>query len=292
MSHPAGKALVGPNKKSSKRAKTAAPVKSTRVAKLEAEVRALLRREKLHRREVALIEKKLTQFASDLEFALELERRRSNELEQAYYDMVLRLTRASAYKDNETGAHILRVSYYARTLARYAGWNETDQELLFRAAPLHDVGKIAIPDNLIRKRGSLKTEDWVVMENHTLIGAQLLEGSNSRLLEMARDIALTHHERWDGSGYPRGLRGNQIPIAGRIVMLSDNYDALRSPRSYKKGYNHATACRIILEGDPGRTSPDHFDPQLLEIFREHHLEFDEIYERLKNEESPYGLGAL
>jgi putative two-component system response regulator len=201
--------------------------------------------------------------------------------------MVLRLTRASVYKDNETGAHIQRVSFYARIVARTLGWSEMDQELIFRAAPMHDVGKIAIPDVLIRKRGSLDSEDRRVMESHTLIGAQLLEGSNSRLLEMARDIAVTHHEHWDGSGYPRGLQGNQIPIAGRIVMLGDNYDALRSQRSYKKGFPHAKACRIILEGD-GRTRPEHFDPQLLEIFRQVHLEFNEIFERFQQEDPAIG----
>ncbi|MBL8238385.1 MAG: HD domain-containing protein [Bryobacterales bacterium] len=218
----------------------------------------------------------------DTEFALELERRRSQELEEAYYDTVLRLTRASAYKDRETGAHIQRVSHYAKILARQLGWSDDDQELIFRAAPMHDVGKIAIPDDLIRKRGSLNGGDRQVMESHTQIGASLLEGSTSRLLDMAREIALTHHERWDGSGYPHGLVGEQIPISGRIVMLSDHYDALRSRRSYKRSIDHEATCRIILEGD-GRTSPGHFDPRLLEIFAAVHGEFDAVFEQYKDE---------
>ncbi len=218
----------------------------------------------------------------DTEFALELERRRSQELEEAYYDTVLRLTRASAYKDRETGAHIQRVSHYAKILARQLGWSDDDQELIFRAAPMHDVGKIAIPDDLIRKRGSLDGGDRQVMESHTLIGASLLEGSNSRLLDMAREIALTHHEHWDGTGYPHALVGDQIPIAGRIVMLSDHYDALRSRRSYKRGFEHEATCRIILEGD-GRTLPCHFDPKLLQIFAEVHPEFDAVFEQYKDE---------
>lgn len=218
----------------------------------------------------------------DTEFALELERRRSQELEEAYYDTVLRLTRASAYKDRETGAHIQRVSHYAKVLARCLGWDAEDQELVFRAAPMHDVGKIAIPDDLIRKRGSLDGGDRQVMESHTLIGAALLEGSNSRLLDMAREIALTHHEHWDGTGYPHRLIGEQIPIAGRIVMLSDHYDALRSRRSYKRAIDHEGTCRIILEGD-GRTMPSHFDPKLLEIFATAHGEFDVIFEQYKDE---------
>ena len=218
----------------------------------------------------------------DTEFALELERRRSQELEAAYYDTVLRLTRASAYKDRETGAHIQRVSHYAKILARQLGWSDEDQELIFRAAPMHDVGKIAIPDDLIRKRGSLEGGDRQVMESHTFIGASLLEGSSSRLLDMAREIALTHHEHWDGSGYPHRLVGEQIPIAGRIVMLSDHYDALRSRRSYKRGFDHDATCRIILEGD-GRTLPDHFDPNLLAIFGIVHREFESVFEQYKDE---------
>lgn len=215
-------------------------------------------------------------------FALELERRRSQELEEAYYDTVLRLTRASAYKDRETGAHIQRVSHYAKILARRLGWPEDDQELMFRAAPMHDVGKIAIPDDLIRKHGSFDGGDRQVMESHTLIGASLLEGSSSRLLVMAREIALTHHEHWDGTGYPHGLIGDQIPISGRIVMLGDHYDALRSRRSYKRGFDHETTCRIILEGD-GRTLPAHFDPHLLEIFATTHRDFDSVFEQYKDE---------
>ncbi len=250
---------------------------------LEAQIKSLTRGEKLRRREVVVFERKLREIAVDLEFALELERRRSAELEQAYYDMVLRLTRASIYKDNETGAHIQRVSHYARIIARQIGWSKADQELIFRAAPMHDVGKIAIPDALIRKRGSLGCEDRKIMESHTLRGSQILEGSSSRLLEMARDIAVTHHEHWDGTGYPSRLQGNEIPIVGRIVMLCDNYDALRSQRSYKKSFPHEKACRIILEGD-ARTRPEHFDPQLLEVFRIVHPEFKEVFERFELEE--------
>jgi len=218
----------------------------------------------------------------DTGFALEMERRRSQELEEAYYDTVLRLTQASVYKDRETGAHIQRVSYYTKILARKLGWTEADQELIFRAAPMHDVGKIAIPDDLIRKRGSLDGMDRQVMDSHTLIGARLLEGSNSRLLDMAREIALTHHEHWDGTGYPHGLIGEQIPISGRIVMLSDHYDALRSRRSYKRAFDHDATCRIILEGD-GRTVPAHFDPNLLRIFAIAHSEFEVVFEQYNDE---------
>jgi putative two-component system response regulator len=252
------------------------------LAQATAQIAELERRQTVLRQQLREARRSGRAARVDTGFALELERRRSQELEAAYYDTVLRLTRASAYKDRETGAHIQRVSHYAKVLARQLGWSDEDQELIFRAAPMHDVGKIAIPDDLIRKRGSLEGGDRQVMESHTLIGASLLEGSSSRLLDMAREIALTHHEHWDGSGYPHHLVGEQIPIAGRIVMLSDHYDALRSRRSYKRGFDHDATCRIILEGD-GRTLPDHFDPNLLVIFGLVHREFESVFEQFKDE---------
>jgi putative two-component system response regulator len=245
---------------------------------LEREMRTL-------RRELREAKRLRREATAELGFALELEKRRSDELEAAYYDTILRLTRASAYKDKETGAHIQRVSHYAKILAARLGWNEEDQELIFRAAPMHDVGKIAIPDSIIRKRGTLEGVDRKLMESHTIIGASLLEGSSSRLIDMAREIALTHHERWDGTGYPHRLSGEQIPIAGRIVMLSDHYDALRSRRSYKHGFDHTTTCQIILEGD-GRTCPNHFDPHLLRMFLMVHPEFDAVFEQYRDDADP------
>ncbi|MBM3765122.1 MAG: HD domain-containing protein [Acidobacteria bacterium] len=270
-----------PIEKSSSRRRAVQPAPQT-LEEASARITELETRQESIRRELSEARRLNRAATIDIGFALELERRRSMELEEAYYDTILRLTRASAYKDRETGAHIQRVSHYARVLARHLGWSDDDQELVFRAAPMHDVGKIAIPDDLIRKAGSLDRGDRKVMESHTLIGASLLEGSNSRLLDMAREIALTHHEHWDGSGYPHKLTGEQIPISGRIVMLSDNYDALRSRRPYKRAFDHEATCRIMLDGD-GRTLPSHFDPRLLEIFRAAHHEFDGIFEQFKDE---------
>ncbi|MBM3755307.1 MAG: HD domain-containing protein [Acidobacteria bacterium] len=272
---------VRPNKKSSSRRRAVQPAPQS-LAEAIARIAELETRHESIRRELSEARRLNRAATIDIGFALELERRRSMELEEAYYDTILRLTRASAYKDRETGAHIQRVSHYARVLARHLGWSDDDQVLIFRAAPMHDVGKIAIPDDLTRKAGSLDRGDRKVMESHTLIGASLLEGSNSRLLDMAREIALTHHEHWDGSGYPHKLTGEQIPISGRIVMLSDNYDALRSRRPYKRAFDHEATCRIMLDGD-GRTLPSHFDPHLLEIFRAAHQEFDAIFEQFRDE---------
>ncbi len=223
-------------------------------------------------------------YAQDLKLALAAEQHKNRELEQAYTDTILRLAKASRYKDEETGAHIERLSHYARSLALFIGWQPSRAQWLFTVAPMHDVGKIGIPDALLSKKGPLNEQEWDVVRQHPLLGASLLEGSCSPLLEMAKEVALTHHERWDGTGYPRGLRGNQIPITGRIVMLCDLYDALRSRRPYKPAFSHSKACDVMFNGG-GRTKPSHFDPRLLEAFRELHGEFDRIYSTVLEEET-------
>jgi putative two-component system response regulator len=200
------------------------------------------------------------------------------EIKEGYIDTILRLTVVAEYRDGETAAHIRRMGYYCAEMAKHAGWSDEDRELIFYASPMHDIGKVGIPLEILLKRSSLTPEEFALIKTHTLIGANILQGSKSKYLEMARQIALTHHERWDGTGYPKGLEGEEIPLAGRIVNMIDQYDALRSKRPYKDPLDHETAVRTILRGD-GRTSPEHFDPDLRKVFAEVAPAFSQIFER-------------
>ncbi len=246
------------------------------------DLKVLLHREEQKSRQLGQMNQQLLTYARDVKKAYHAERQKNQELEGAYADTLLRLALASRYKDEETGGHIARLSYSAKALALFIGWNKTRAQRLFAAAPMHDVGKIGIPDSVLGKHGPLDETEWKIIRRHPTIGASLLAGTSSPLLRMAREVALTHHERWDGSGYPQGLEGENIPMSGRIIMLVDQYDALRSRRPYKTPFTHAKACDVILNGSD-RTKPSHFDPQLLEAFREIHFKFDEIFSRISDE---------
>ena len=158
---------------------------------------------------------------------------RTQQLKETQLEIVHRLAQAAEHRDNETGSHIVRMSHYAVVLGRAAGMNEEECDILLHATPMHDVGKLGIPDRILLKPGKLDADEWEIMKQHTVIGAQLLSNSQSPVLQMGEAIALTHHERWDGSGYPNRLAGEDIPLPGRICAIADVFDALSSKRCYK-----------------------------------------------------------
>jgi len=191
----------------------------------------------------------------------ELVHERTEALYQTRLQVVRRLGRAAEYRDNETGLHIVRMSQVSALLAKSLGWNETQCELMLHASPMHDIGKIGIPDTILLKPGRFEAGEWEIMKRHTLIGGELLDGDDSELLQMARAIALTHHERWDGSGYPYGLTGEDIPQTGRIVAVADVFDALISARPYKKPWSVEEAVSFIGDG-----AGSQFDPEVVTHF--------------------------
>jgi putative two-component system response regulator len=188
---------------------------------------------------------------------------RMEELRATRLEIVQRLGLAAEYKDNETGLHVIRMSHFSRVLGLAAGMSDAEAEDLLHAAPMHDVGKIGIPDRILQKPGPLDPDEWKVMQGHPVIGAEIIGEHAPGMLALARSIALTHHEKWDGSGYPRGLAGEQIPIEGRIVAIADVFDALTSVRPYKKAWTEADAI-VYLREQKGK----HFDPALVDLFIE------------------------
>jgi len=201
------------------------------------------------------------------------------ETEDAFEYTVHALARASELNDEDTGNHILRVGEYSSLIARKLGMPEAFVRTIRIQAQMHDVGKIHTPPDILKKPGKHTPAEWEEIKKHTLYGKKII-GEHLRL-GMAGNIALTHHERWDGSGYPLGLVSDQIPLEGRIVTIADQYDALRNERVYKPSFDHKTVYRIIVEGD-GRTMPHHFDPLVLHSFKNLAGEFEETYERLKD----------
>ncbi len=222
----------------------------------------LLEHEKINR-ELENSNKQLSRYAEELNTALSNLKTTHNELQSAYLDTINRLALAAEFKDEETGGHILRMSEFCAFLAEKYGLEARHVSNIRYASPMHDIGKIGIPDHILLKPGSLSPDEFETIKTHTTIGASILANARAEVLQVAHDIALTHHEKWNGKGYPKGLERKNIPISGRIVGLMDVFDALTSNRPYKKAYPLEVA-RDIIKKERGES----FDPELVDIFLE------------------------
>ncbi|CAK0743318.1 putative cyclic di-GMP phosphodiesterase VC_1348 [Gammaproteobacteria bacterium] len=187
---------------------------------------------------------------------------RTADLERNRRQIIIRLGRAAEFKDNETGNHVIRMSNYVRLIAQTAGMDEKFIELLYNASPMHDIGKIGIPDRILQKPGKLDASEWEIMRRHPIIGAEIIGHHEDDLLQLAYTVALAHHEKWDGTGYPYQLKAEEIPLAARIVAIADVFDALTSTRPYKEAWPIDLAVRTIEEG-----SGQYFDPEFIEPFK-------------------------
>jgi putative two-component system response regulator len=191
---------------------------------------------------------------ADLQVALD-------RLHKSAVDTVLRLGLAAEYRDDQTGRHVLRMAHYAVAVARQLGFAAEALDELFHAALMHDIGKLAMPDSILHKPGPLDPTEWAVMKRHPLVGARILSGSDSEIIRLAEVVALTHHEKWDGSGYPHGLKGSTIPLVGRIVAICDVFDALSVRRPYKEALPLDRTYEILRSGNGS-----HFDPDVVRAF--------------------------
>lgn len=234
-------------------------------------------------RDLALTYSQLERFATDLGLINSNLKKTNRELQEAYKDTIHRLVLASEYKDNETGDHINRMCRYSAHLAEIIGLSRQEIEEIEFSAPMHDVGKIGIPDNIILKNGKLTNKEFDIIKSHTVIGAGILKSSKSgssnepRILECAREIALFHHEKWNGRGYPEGRKKEEIPLIARIVAICDTFDALTSKRPYKNPYPIEVSCDIIR-----KEKGEHFDPDLTKAFLDNIDDFARIKKEIDN----------
>ncbi|BCA53316.1 Response regulator with HD-GYP domain [Nitrospira sp. KM1] len=218
-----------------------------------------------------------------LQQALEWLERSEKELRLSREETIQRLAIAAEYRDGSTAQHIHRMSRYSELLARRYGLSSERCELIRTASPMHDIGKIGTPDHVLLKPGKFTQEELNVMAQHVEIGYRILSGSDAELLKVAATIALTHHERWDGSGYPRGLKGEEIPIEGRIVAIADAFDALTTARVYKPAFSFDHAVDLMI-----KHRGEHFDPELLDVFLASISDIKRVYEEYADK-SPLGF---
>jgi putative two-component system response regulator len=216
------------------------------------------------KRHKAELEKKVEQRTAELRLALQDMAEAQRKTHQAHLETIQRLAIAAEYKDEDTAAHINRMSNYCAIIARGLHLSPGEQEIILHASPMHDVGKIGIADAILLKPDKLHEDEWDIIKQHSTIGYRILSGSSSELLQVGEIIALSHHEKWDGSGYPKGLVGKDIHLFGRICAVADVFDALTSKRPYKKAFSNEKAYEILRE-----SRGTHFDPKVLDVFFEH-----------------------
>jgi putative two-component system response regulator len=226
------------------------------------------------------LEAEVTRRTEELKHALK-------KIKAASLETIYRLSMASEYKDTDTGAHIKRMSHYSAAVARRMGLDESVVETILYAAPMHDLGKIGIPDKILLKPAILDPAEWAIMKQHSVIGAKILKGSDAEIIRMGETIAQSHHEKWDGSGYPDGLKGIEIPIASRIATIGDVFDALTSKRPYKEPFPVEDALSIIKEGRGSQ-----FDPDVVDAFFAIQDEILTIKKEYDDNQQPFDLSEL
>jgi len=219
--------------------------------------------------------------ADRAEHLAELVEERTREIRNREKELIFRMSRAAEFRDPETGAHIQRMAHYSQVIAQGLGLDAATQQLILEAAPMHDVGKIGIPDYILLKPGKLTPEEFEVMKGHGRLGFELLKDSGSDILRAGAEVAISHHEKFDGSGYPHGLKGSKIPLFGRIVAVADVFDALSSERPYKKAWPLDKARKFLEDG-----RGQHFDPLCVEAFLAGWERILDIRQRFTDEEVP------
>jgi putative two-component system response regulator len=211
------------------------------------------------------------------EFSTPTEWRAAVLVGETLLETVQRLTLVAEFRDEDAHSHCRRVRYYTEFIVKQIGIPEPDAGVMTFSSQMHDIGKVATPDHILLKREKLTPQEFDIVKTHTIVGERILGGSNNPYMVSAQRFALYHHERWDGSGYPFGLKGEEIPIEGRIMHLIDNYDALRSRRPYKPPFGHEDAVKVISNGNY-ITKPEHFDPGILDVFMSCNGAFRDIFE--------------
>lgn len=220
----------------------------------------------------------LERFNHDFVLLLKQKEKSYKALESSHLDTIRYLAAAAEFKDDDTGEHIIRMSRFSSMIADAYGQDKNYCSLLQQASPMHDIGKIGIPDNVLKKRGKLTEQEWECMRKHPEYGASILSGSEAPLIQMAAEVALTHHEKFDGSGYPSKLVGDQIPLSGRIVALADYFDAITMDRCYRRAFSDEEAINMVMEN-----SGTHFDPDVVKAFLSVRDEIINERDRINNE---------